>query len=158
MSWISDVYECHLCTALTWSDLNPACILNLYSLRAACCWWLVCSCHDKQEVSCRACFNLSRLRSGCWRCSLAVGLHCPSPTLVLSAWYMRTLNFREIFKCAFKIYGIWPQASKHTHALPQFSHASVGLAQAHPNNSRKILNILLKFYHQNHSRISFDSK
>ena len=24
---------------------------------------------------------------------------------------MRTFNFREIFKCAFKIYGIWPQAS-----------------------------------------------
>ena len=26
------------------------------------------------------------------------------------------------------------QASKHTHARVQCSHASVGLAQAHPNN------------------------
>ena len=34
---------------------------------------------------------------------------------------------------SFKIYGIWPQASKHTHTLPQCSHASVGLAQARPN-------------------------
>ena len=38
---------------------------------------------------------------------------------------------------SFKIYGIWPQASKqankHTPALPQCSHASVGLTQARPN-------------------------
>ena len=34
--------------------------------------------------------------------------------------------------CSFKIYGIWSQASKHTHKCVQCSHASVGLAQAHP--------------------------
>ena len=39
---------------------------------------------------------------------------------------------------SFKIYGIWPkaskQASKNTHARAQCSHASVGLAQARSNN------------------------
>ena len=30
---------------------------------------------------------------------------------------MRTFNFWEIFKCAFKIYSIWPQASKHARML-----------------------------------------
>ena len=38
------------------------------------------------------------------------------------------------FKCAFKIYGIWPQAKKYvTNTLLQCSPASVGLAQARPN-------------------------
>ena len=41
---------------------------------------------------------------------------------------MRMLNFREIFKCAFKIYSIWPQANKHIHAV-----TLVGLTQACPN-------------------------
>ena len=36
---------------------------------------------------------------------------------------------------SFKIYGIWPQASKHTHACAQCSPASVGLAQARPNKN-----------------------
>ena len=39
----------------------------------------------------------------------------------------------KIYMCSFIIYGIWPQASKHTHARAQCSHASVGLAQARPN-------------------------
>ena len=38
---------------------------------------------------------------------------------------------------SFKIYGIWPQASKqasrHTHNFRKCSHTSVGLAQARPN-------------------------
>ena len=37
---------------------------------------------------------------------------------------------------SFKIFGKWSvQASKHTHARVQWSHASVGLAQARPNDS-----------------------
>ena len=40
---------------------------------------------------------------------------------------------------SFEIYGKWSvqaskQTSKHTHARAQCSHASVGLAQARPNN------------------------
>ena len=58
-----------------------------------------------------------------------------SPALPLKC--MRTFNFRKIFKCTFKIYGIWPQAQSvgwsHTHTSAQCSPASVGLAQARPN-------------------------
>ena len=44
------------------------------------------------------------------------------------------LDLRNIiYTRSFKIYGIWPQASKHTHARAQCSHASVGLAQARSN-------------------------
>jgi len=36
------------------------------------------------------------------------------------------------------IYGKWSvQASKHTHARVQWSYASVGLTQAHPNKTKK---------------------
>ena len=99
---------------------------------------LVRSCCDKQEVRCRACFNLSCLRYGCRRCTLAVAQHCPSPTkLRLLTKCTRTFNFQEIFKCVFKIYGIWPQASIDTHTLPQCSPASVGLAQAHSNDTKQ---------------------
>ena len=35
------------------------------------------------------------------------------------------------------------QASKHTHTLPQCNHASVGLAQACPNEATNHINILL---------------
>ena len=61
----------------------------------------------------------------------------PFTLLRLPTKCTRTFNFREIFKHAFKIYGIWPQANKHVHihTLPQCSPASVGLAQAHPNYS-----------------------
>ena len=45
----------------------------LYGRRAACRWWSVRSCCDKQEVRCRASLYLSRLpRYGCQRCTLAV--------------------------------------------------------------------------------------
>ena len=40
----------------------------------------------------------------------------------------------------FKIFCIWPQTDIHTHARAQCSHASVGLAQARPNNSLYIGN------------------
>ena len=61
-----------------------------------------------------------------------------SPALSsLSTKCTRTFNFREIFKRAFKIYGIWPQANTYvTNTLPQCSPTSVGLAQACPNNAQ----------------------
>ena len=102
------------------------CII-LYGLWAACHWWSVHSCCDKLEVWCRECLNLSRLRYGCQWCTLAVAQHCSSPTSA-------PFNFQEIFKCSFKIYGLWPQANKYvTHTLPQCSPASVELTQACPN-------------------------
>ena len=62
------------------------------------------------------------------------------------------VNFRKIFKCAFKLYGIWPQASMYvTNTLPLLSPASVGLAQARPNKctmlcSTALLAWLLKIH------------
>ena len=82
-------------------------VYNLYGLRAACRGWSVRSCRDKQEVRCRTCLNMSRLRYGCQRCTLAVA----QPALPCTM----TFNFREIFMPAFKIYGIWMQADRHTH-------------------------------------------
>ena len=35
---------------------------------------------------------------------------------------------------SFKIYGIWPQTDRHTQNFCKFSHPSVGLAHARPNN------------------------
>ena len=62
--------------------------------KPACIICTVCSCHDKQEVRYRTCFNLRRLHHGCRSCTLAVAQHCPSP---IEATCMRTFNFWEIF-------------------------------------------------------------
>ena len=93
------------------------------------------SCCDKQEVRCRASSNLSRL---CYDCQRWATAFCKQDsvfaivyiaiitTLVAHALFfalplkhMRTFNFQKIFKRAFKIYGIWPQAQSvgliHTH-------------------------------------------
>ena len=59
----------------TWSDLNLLCII-LYGLQAACHWWSVRSCCDKQEVRCHASLNLNCLRYSCQRCTPAVAQHC----------------------------------------------------------------------------------
>ena len=71
--------------------------------------------------------TFSRLNSdpGNRRCTLVSSLQA-SPTEL-------DLRNIKIYTRSFKIYGIWPQASKHTHARAQCSHTSVGLAQAHPN-------------------------
>ena len=71
-------------------------------------------------MHCRVCLNLSCLHYGCQRCTLAVAQHCPSPIEAnLATKYTRTFNFQEIFKRAFKIYGIWPRPHTyvriHTH-------------------------------------------
>ena len=57
---------------------------------------------------------------------------------------MRTFNFQEIFKRAFKIYGIWPQARSvvyiHTHlrnAVP-LVWGSLRLAPIMSNKSNKL--------------------
>ena len=64
---------------------------------------------DKQEVRCRACFKLSRLRYGCRRCTLAVAQHCPSPALGRSI-FVKYLNVH----LKFTVYGR-KQARIHTH-------------------------------------------
>ena len=58
----------------------------------------------KQEVSCCKCFHLSNLGLP----TLHSG-HSPS-------WSARGHSVFGKYLCAFKIYGIWPQANRHTHA------------------------------------------
>ena len=106
MNWIISIYECGLCMTLTWKSQSG--VHNLYALQAACCWWAVCSCCNKQEVRCCLCFNLSHLLP-----TLHSG---SSPVLPFTYWgYLLSAwghpQFWEICKCKFKIYGIWPQAS-----------------------------------------------
>ena len=66
-------------------------------------------------------------RVGHWRCTWAWQW--------LKTCFVHEIDLCEIFECAdlkFTVYG-YKQASKHTHARTQCSHASVGLAQARPN-------------------------
>ena len=43
---------------------------------------------------------------------------------------------------SFTICGIWPQRDIHTHNFRKDSHASVGLAQVHPNYARNYASII----------------
>ena len=59
---------------------------------------------------------------------------------------MLHVNLREIFEYAhlkFTVSGRSKQASKHTHARAQCSHASVGLAQARPSKWSSLLMVAL---------------
>ena len=130
MRWIGSVNECRLCTTLTCSDLNSPCII-LYGRRAACCWWSVCSCCDKPEVRYRASLNLSLLRYGCQRCTLALAPHCHASAQGRSI-FGKYLNAY----LKFTVYGHkHGQSYDHidTHTSMQCSPASVGLTQARPN-------------------------
>ena len=126
LKWISSVYECRLCTTLTWSDLNLPYII-LYGQRPACHWWSVRSCCDKQEVRCRASLNLSCLHYGYQCCTLAVAQHCHA-----SAWGRSIFGKYLNAHLKFTVYGR-KQARLYTHTFAQCSPASVGLAQARPN-------------------------
>ena len=113
------VYECRLCMTLTWSNLNPPCII-LYSQWAACRWWSVCSCCDKQEVRCRLSLNLSRLRYGCQRCTLAVAKHCPALAIIAMQVH-EDIQFSGKYlnvHLKFTVYGrkqAWSVGRIHTH-------------------------------------------
>ena len=76
--------------------LNPTCII-LYDRRAACRWWSVRSRCDKQEVRCRACLNLSRLRYSCQRCTPAVAQHCHAMPFTCMSSTKCTIRGRSIF-------------------------------------------------------------
>ena len=123
MSWIASAYESHLCMILTWSHSTKNVIL--YGLRAACHWWSVHSCCDKQEVRCHACLNLSCLCYGRQRYTLAIAI-CPSPVLISAqehSIFEKYLNAH----LKFTVYG------RKYKCVLQCSPASVGLAQARPN-------------------------
>ena len=58
MSWISDVYKCRLCMALTWSDLDHRRNRNLYILPVGNLPSMICT--GKQGLSCHVYFSFSR--------------------------------------------------------------------------------------------------
>ena len=101
--WVSFMYDPYL------KRTQPAVYNFLWSVNNAVDGWSVAAVTNK-KLRWRASLNLSRLRYDCQRCTLAVAQH----NLPL-----RTFNFWKIFKSAFKIYGIWPQAHSvghiHTH-------------------------------------------
>ena len=112
MSWITSVYECHLCMHRPYLKRSLTGMYNLYTLRAACHWWSVCSSYDKQEARCRACFNLRCLRYVCQCCTLAVAQHCPSPIKELYKVHKDVQIFGKCL-CAFEIDGIRLQKNKN---------------------------------------------
>ena len=62
--------------------------------------------------------------------------HC-TLTVRLPQAFTCFIDLHEIFECAhlkFTVSGQSKQAHKHTHTRAQCCHASVGLAQAHPND------------------------
>ena len=89
-------------------------ILNLYGLRAACCWWSVHSCRDKQQVAVHAStWAVFAPSSQC--CILAVAQHCPS----------LMFNFWEIFNVLviLMVHGCKQTSTRmHTHLSNAFLH------------------------------------
>ena len=75
-------------------------------LWAACCRLSVCSCHDKQEVSCHMCFHLSHLHYGCQHCS-GHSLHEVHEDIQFSGIIYALLKF-TVYGCK--------QRNRHTHA------------------------------------------
>ena len=102
---------------------QPACII-LYGLRAAD-GRSVAAVTKKSKVLCVLKLAPSPLR-------LPMLHSGSSPALPYQVH--EDIQFSGDVKRGFKIYGIWPQANKHTHTLSQCSPTSVGLTQARPNH------------------------
>ena len=138
MSWISAIYECGLCMAITWSD-HSHCAYRLWVVCHKVClsWSVVEIAYNKLDVSCHACFNLSRLHSGIFshRCyTLTVAFYCCSRlswSAHQSQWNIQMLSI--------KTYSRRLQASKqaNVHTRAQYSLASVRLVQACPNYAKR---------------------
>jgi len=65
------------------------------------------------------------------RCTLAFRLHGTPSSIFIRGPIFVILKFKRTH-LKFSVYG-HKQTDRHTHARAQCSHASVGLAQAHPN-------------------------
>ena len=72
LSWVSSVYKCRSCMALTWSDHNH-CDWNLYCLWEACCSMICSSMQTRMRVS-----TSVVSAPGNRRCTLAIALHLSS--------------------------------------------------------------------------------
>ena len=101
---------------------------TMYGLRAVCLWWSICSCYNKQKVRCCACLNLSCLRYGCQRCTLAVA-------------HLRRAQRRSIFG-----------KNLNTHLVHSCAHVAVVAARSGspPQCSTCVLRCVLPSYNYIH--------
>ena len=112
--------------------LNTICMIcTVCEQPALVCHVMVRGCHTYVNLSCLCSSGFtSTLHSGSspsptrqWAGPIA----CTKlPVDVQSSW--------NIYMHSFKIYGIWPQTDRHTQNFCKFSHPSVGLTHARPNN------------------------
>ena len=118
LKFLSAIYAWPLPEATSTTVVIEICIWLVGNLPS-----MICS---KQGVSWQSTFSCLNSDPGNQRCTLVSSLQA-SPTEL-------DLCNIKIHMCSLKftVYGC-KQASKHTHAHAQCSHASVGLAQAHPN-------------------------
>ena len=112
MSWISRAYGCRLCMDLP--EVPWRC--DLY------CLWTACPCLPWSAVA---------MRALTWVVFVPWASFTPMLRSGSSISHAQKLpHLHEIFKHAHSVYGL-----KHTHNFCQCSHASVGLAQARPNEA-----------------------
>ena len=115
-SWITSVYDCCLCTTLTWSNLNPTRCTGLW---AACCWWSLCSSCDKQEV-----------RQFLGSCGKTVGAVHPCMTVTAEDWGVSKLAF-----VGSSLYWCWLTLVSHSQVGP--GYVRLELPPDHRNGSYK---------------------
>ena len=163
MSWIASVYECRLCTTLTWTHRVWFCMVceqpavdgrsgaavtnRVFKLH----WPSPLRLPTLHSGSSLAFFTYWGYLLSARGCSIFGTSALQSPTLhsdnqTFTCFTMTDdIGLREIFEHAhlkFTVSGLSKQASKHTHACAQWSHASVGLAQARPNNCTEVVKLL----------------
>ena len=103
----------------------------LNTMRDLYCLWAACPCLSWSTVAMRALTSFLGLPSH-WRCALAVALHWRDSGLDLSHAQNYPWTFSLHAHLKFMVYGR-KQTDIHRHNFRKCSHASVGLAQAGPN-------------------------
>ena len=109
-SWISGIYECCLCIAHTWSDLNN------------CLYWICTACEHpavdgqskhKPEVAMHASTSFI-FAQGHQRSTLAVAIHWPSHAQV------HKIGLRELFEYA--LWNLWYMAARKQASVDRYTH------------------------------------
>ena len=134
MSWISHAYESRLCMDLP--EANSTTVRDLY------CLWVACTCLSWSAVAmCALTWVVYVSRASRQHCALAVALHRRHSGLGISSArklrsvfmkYLKMRLFKNLRYMAASIH-IYIHTYIHTHNFRKCSHASVGLAQARPN-------------------------
>ena len=130
MSWIVSVYECRLCTTLTWSDLNSVCIICTVCEQLAIDGRSITALTNKSKVPCVIELEPSPVRLLMLHSGSSPALPFTYWGYLLSAWGRSLLEKYLNVHLKFTVYGRkHASIDTYTHTL---SPASVGLTQAHP--------------------------